>query len=448
MLYVYVIACLSALGGLLFGYDTGVISGAIIYIKEDFQFSPFLEGFVVSALLLGAMVGALSAGKLSDRFGRRKIILLAAVVFGIGALAAGLSPNVIFLVASRIVLGLAVGLASVIVPLYISEMAPPNIRGRLVTLNQLAITVGILVSYFINYLLADSGQWRLMLGLAVIPAAILFVGMLFVPESPRWMISQNLTDRARKVLARVRGTNDIEGEMQDIKEAHENEKQGKGMKELFKPWARPVLIVGVLLSFLGQASGVNVIVYFAPSILKSSGFADSASLLATVGVGTINVLMTIVGMSIVDKVGRKPLLISGLVGMFVSLVVLGMMDLFPGFSGSSIVEVLCLFVYMASNAVGVGVIIFLLPSEIFPMRIRGAAMSISLLFNWGTNFVVSTTFLSLLNMMGHALTFWMYALICVLFIAFAYFMIPETKGRSLEEIEKELRGRTKTRKTS
>src|SRR5215211_2395609 len=439
--YVYVVAGLSALGGLLFGYDTGVISGAVLFIQDDFHLTPFLQGFVVSSLLVGAMVGALGCGPLTDRFGRRLVILLAAVIFAMGAVAAALAPSATFLVGARIVLGLAVGLASVIVPLYIAEMSPPDIRGLLVALNQLMITVGILLSYLVNYAFSPSGNWRMMLGLAVVPAVVLFVGMLFLPESPRWLVSQDLTQRARGVLERIRGTSSVEDEIRDIEEAESQEEAG--WRELLRPWVRPILLVGILLNFFGQASGINTIIYFAPTIFESTGFKDSASILATAGIGVINVLMTIVGMNLVDRVGRKPLLLSGLVGMALSLGVLGSAFLFASLSGAvSWIAVGCLLVYIASFAVSIGVVIFIIPSEIFPLKVRGSAMGACLLTNWGTNFVITLTFLSLIEAIGEPGTFWLYALVCVAFWLFAYFFIPETKGRSLEEIEKDLRSRT------
>ena len=439
--YVYVIAGLTALGGLLFGYDTGVISGALLFIREDFQLSPFLQGFVVSSLLVGAMVGALGCGPLTDRFGRRSIVILAAVVFGVGALVAGLAPNASILVVGRIVLGLAVGLASVIVPLYIAEISPPDIRGLLVALNQLMITVGILLSYIVGYAFADSENWRAMLLLAVVPAVALLLGMVFMPESPRWLVANRSSEKARVVLRRIRGASDVEAELGDIEEAERQEEAG--WRELLQPWLRPLLIVGILLNFLGQASGINTVIYFAPTIFETTGFEASASILATTGIGVVNVLMTVVGMSLVDKAGRKTLLLFGLVGMALSLGVLGLAFLLQGLSGAiGYVALACLVVYIASFAVSIGVVIFIIPSEIFPLKVRGSAMSVCLLTNWGSNFAIATVFLTLLNTFGRPATFWLFTLMCVIFWFFAYFFIPETKGRSLEEIEADLRSRT------
>lgn len=444
--YVYVVASLTALGGLLFGYDTGVISGALLFIRDEFQLSPFLQGFIVSSLLVGAMVGALGCGPLTDRFGRRNIVILAAVVFGVGAIVAGLAPTAIVLVVGRIILGLAVGLASVIVPLYIAEISPPDIRGLLVALNQLMITVGILLSYVVGYAFASSENWRAMLLIAVVPAIALLVGMIFMPESPRWLVANRSTDRARTVLRRIRGTSDVEGELGEIEEAERQEEAG--WRELLQPWLRPVLVVGILLNFLGQASGINTVIYFAPTILETTGFEASASILATAGIGVVNVVMTVVGMSLVDRAGRKTLLLFGLVGMALSLGVLGLAFLLPGLSGVvGYVALACLVIYIASFAVSIGVVIFIIPSEIFPLKVRGSAMSICLLTNWGSNFAIATVFLSLLDIFGRSATFWLFTFMCVVFWLFTFFFIPETKGRSLEEIEAELRGRTSVTET-
>ena len=439
--YVYVVAVLTALGGLLFGYDTGVISGALLFIREDFHLSPFLQGFVVSSLLIGAMVGALGCGPLTDRFGRRNIVILAALVFGAGALISGFAPTALVLVAGRIILGLAVGLASVIVPLYIAEMSPADIRGLLVALNQLMITIGILVSYVVGYAFAGSENWRAMLALAVIPAIALLVGMVFMPESPRWLVANGSPERARAVLRRIRGTSEVEAELSGIEEAERQEEAG--WRELLQPWLRPLLVVGILLNFLGQASGINTVIYFAPTIFETTGFQASASILATAGIGVVNVAMTVVGMSLVDRAGRKTLLLYGLVGMAVSLGVLGLAFLIQGLSGAiGYVALACLVIYIASFAVSVGVVIFIIPSEIFPLKVRGSAMSVCLLTNWGSNFAIATVFLTLLDTFGRPATFWLFTFMCVIFWLFTYFFIPETKGRSLEEIEADLRNRT------
>lgn len=445
--YVYFVAIISALGGLLFGYDTGVISGALLFIKQDFQVTPFLQGVIVSSLLVGAMVGAMLCGPLSDRYGRRVVILIAAIIFALGALVSAFAPGVFILVVGRVILGLAVGMASVVVPLYIAEMAPPDIRGGLVTLNQLMITVGILAAYGVNVATAPFDAWRWALGLGLVPAVVFGLGMLFLPESPRWLMTQGSVDRARSVLGRLRAEDaQVEREIEEIQQAESREEIG--WKELLAPAVLPLVIIGLLFNFLGQASGINTIIYFAPTILERTSFAAAAAILATVGIGVVNVGMTLVGMSLVDRLGRRPLLLGGLVGMTLALVVLGLIFLLPGLSGvQAWVALGCLIVYIGSFAISIGVLIFLIPPEIFPLRVRGKAMGLALFINWGSNFVISLTFLPLLASIGETITFWLYGGICVAFFLFAYFFIPETKGRSLEQIEAALSSRGSAART-
>ena len=289
-----------ALGGMLFGSDTGVISGAILFISPDLGLTSFLEGLVVASLLLGAAIGAACAGPLSDRLGRRNLILIAAVTFTIGAIGAALSPNVAVLVLFRVVLGLAVGAAALIVPLYLSEIAPTEIRGAISSLNQLMITVGILLAFIVNALLANSGAWRWMLGLAVVPSVVLFIGMYFMPETPRWLVSRGREDDARDVLMRSRSEEEAENEIREIKEV-EREEEG-GLRELAAPWVRPALIVAIRLAVFQQIIGINTIIYYAPTTLKNVGYGDAAAIYANLIIGAVNVLMTLVAIRIVDRV--------------------------------------------------------------------------------------------------------------------------------------------------
>lgn len=441
--FVYLIAGVCALGGLLFGYDIGVISGALLFIREDLALSPFLQSVVVSGLLVGAVVGALVGGPLSDRYGRRRTVMLAALIFVLGAIGAGLSPSVGALIAFRFVLGLGVGLASLIVPLYISEVSPANVRGGLVSLNQLMITIGILAAYLVNFALAESEAWRWMLGLAAIPAVILGVGMFFLPETPRWLVSKNLTERARSVLRRTRGEERVDEELADIERVESQEEEG--LDELRAPWVRPALIVGVGLAIFQQITGINTIIYYAPTILEETGFGASASILATVGVGVVNVLLTVVAIWLVDRVGRRPLLLFGIIGMIVSLILLGLAFILPALSGVvGILATVCLMLYVASFAVSLGPVFWLLISEIYPLKIRGSAMSVATIANWASNFVVALTFLSLVQLLGQTATFWLYALVSIGAWFFVYFLVPETKGRSLEKIEDDLRNNVVT----
>jgi sugar porter (SP) family MFS transporter len=382
--FVYIVASIAALGGLLFGFDTGVISGALLFIRQDFHLNAFTEGFIVSALLLGAMVGAGVSGALSDRLGRRTIILVAAVIFAVGAIGAALSPNVETLIAFRFVLGLGVGTASALVPSYISESAPTDVRGSLSSLFQLAITLGILVAYLVNAVFAPLGDWRWPLGLAFVPALVLFVGMYLMPETPRWLVSKGREEEARRVLGRTRTDEEIEGEIQEIHRVEEEAKEQAGYRELLAPWVRPVLVAGIGLAIFQQFVGINTVIYYAPTIIESTGLANVASVLATVGIGVVNVLMTVVAILLIDRIGRKPLLFVGLAGMVVSLAIIGGAFLDPNLAGIlSWVTLAGLMLYVASFAVSFGPLLWVMLPEVFPLKVRGAGTGVSALGNWG-----------------------------------------------------------------
>lgn len=430
---VYGVAAVAALGGLLFGYDTGVISGALLYIEGDFHLTAFTSGVVVSAILVGAMIGALASGPLSDRWGRRPALVAAAFVFAAGSVAAAAAPGPGVLVAARVVLGLAVGAASTLVPVFIAEMSPPHIRGRLVAVNQLMITIGIVAAYAGNYALGDLGGWRAMFGIALVPAAALGIGMAFLPETPRFLVRHDREPEARAVLTRLRDAGaDIDAELADIRRVDDDRPSGR-VRDLAQAWVRPALVAGIGLQILGQASGVNTVIYYAPTIFKQTGLGTSAAILATVGVGVVNVVMTVVGMAVVDRVGRKKLLLGGVSVMAVALALLALAQHAPVLAFAAVV------LYVVAVAISLNLVVFIIPSELYPLRVRGTAMSATLFANWGMNFVVSLTFLSLLDAMGASATFWLYAALCVVLVAFTVRYIPETKGRSLERIEADLR---------
>ena len=442
--FVRVAAAITATGGLLFGYDTGVISGALLFITKDFApLSSFLQGVIVSVLLVGAVTGAITGGPLSDRLGRRPVVLLAAIIFAVGAIAAALAPNVLILIFARFILGLGVGLASLIVPLYIAEIAPPDTRGALVSLNQLMITIGILLSYIVGVAFTPIEGWRYMFAVAVIPALILGIGMFTLPESPRWLVKNGKLDKARSVLLLSRVEADVETEMQQMEEIERIERQQAqvGYKELLAPWIRPALIVGVGLAIFQQITGINTVIYYAPTILEKVGFSAGGAIAATaLGVGAVNVGFTILAVYIVDRVGRRPLLLIGLIGMIVSLGLLGVVFSLGATSGAAgLLATICLALYIASFAISLGPIFWLMISEIYPLNMRGSAMSIAALCNWGSNFIVALTFPVLLATFGGAGSFWLFAAIGIVAWIFVYFMVPETKGRTLEEIEADLR---------
>jgi sugar porter (SP) family MFS transporter len=432
-------AAITALGGLLFGYDTGVISGALLFIGKDFHgLTSFDEELLTSILLVGAVVGAQVAGRLADRIGRRPTVLGTAALFVAGVALAAFSPSFGVLVAARIVIGLAVGSASMVVPLYIGETAPPKVRGALVSFNQLAITSGILVSYLVDYGLSSTENWRLMFGLAAIPAILMFVGMLFQHESPAWLVAHGHEDEARVVLHRVRSPEEIEPEIREIRELSQRK---SSFREVLSPTVRKVMIIGVSLAVFQQITGINTVIYYAPTLLKSAGLGNSAALLANVVNGAVNVGMTIVAIRLLDRTGRRPLLLSGTAGMAVGMVVVALTFLLGGDSlhgSSAYIAIAGLLIYTGSFAIGLGPVFWLLISEIYPVKIRGQAMSVATMANWGANFIVTISFLTLLSVIGNAGTFFLFGGLSVVALGYFRLKVPETKNRSLQEIEREL----------
>jgi sugar porter (SP) family MFS transporter len=434
-----------ALGGVLFGYDTGVISGAILFITSDFGLSPFMQGAVVAGLLLGAMIGAAVAGPMSDRLGRRRLIMIAAVTFTIGALGAAAAPSAGVLLVARFVIGLGVGSAALVVPLYLSEIAPTQIRGAISSLNQMMIVIGILAAFIVNAILASSGDWRLMLGLAAVPSVILLIGMFFVPETPRFLVRTGEEGEARDVLEEVTEHENVSNESPDrkIEEIQEVEEEEGGLRLLKQPWVRPALIVAIGLAAFQQLIGINTIIYYAPTTLTSVGFAADSAIYLNLIIGTLNVLLTIVAIRIIDRVGRKPMLLFGLVGMVASLTVLGLSsELLATPTSSSdpaaIITFVCLAGFIASFAATWGPVVWVMLPEVLPLSVRGTAMGVAVFMNWFANFLVSQTFPIMLDAWGAGPVFLGYAAMGVLAFLFVKALVPETKGRSLEQIEADL----------
>jgi sugar porter (SP) family MFS transporter len=421
--FVYVAAGIAALGGFLFGYDLVVISGAILFIKQQFALSPTTEEVVVSAVVFGAMIGAAMGGTLADRFGRRVVLILTAATFAVGALGTALATTVTWLIVGRVVVGLGVGMVSIATPLYISEISPDNARGRLVSLFMLVGGSGSLIAFLVDYAFSTFHEWRWMFGLGAIPAVMLGIGMMFLPESPRWLASHGLVDKARSVLRRLRGTANVEDELQGIQTGLGH--QRGGWAELVSPTVRPALIVGIGLGICQRVTGVNLAFFYAPTIFEFAGFeSTSVDILASVGLGVIMVLMTMVAMQLLDRVGRRPLLLIGFTGMVLSLSVLGLASL---------------MLLVGSWMVGPGTVVFVLLSEIYPLKIRGLAMSVATMVLWGSYLVVTLTFLTLTQLLGNSGTFLFYALLGIGAWLFVYFRVPETKGKSLEEIQAQWR---------
>jgi len=426
----------------LFGFDTGIISGALLFIKQEFGLSAGLQQLVVGSLLLAAVVGALLGGPISDVWGRKRTLILAALIFGVGALVASFSPNLAVLVVARVLLGLAIGIASMIVPVYIAEIAPPRVRGALVSLQQFMITVGIMVSYLVSYAFSGSGAWRWMLGVGMIPAAILFVGMLPLPESPRWLLAKDRRQDALGVLHRIRHEeHNPEAELAEIEAVHKMQ-AGVSYRDLFRPSVRPALIVGVGIAFINQMVGVNAVIYYAPTILKDAGFSSSAAILATTGVGILNMLVTLCALLLIDRVGRRPLLLVGISGVLLALIVLGAAYVLPGGpSGAGFLLVAGLLVYIASFAASLGIAIWLLNSEVYPLEVRGKGAAAGAFTHWVLDFIIASTVLTLIATITPTGMFWFYGLFAILGIVFVLRRVPETKGKTLEEVSEELASR-------
>lgn len=437
--YVCGLAAIVALGGLLFGYDTGVINGVIGFLAARFELTPLMKGWAVSNVLIGCMVGASMAGMLSDRFGRKKILILSAILFAISAISSALPRNLTEFVIARFIGGVGVGMASILSPLYIAEISPANIRGRLVSLNQVAIIGGMIFVSAVNWMIASPENaawnvqigWRWMLGSEVIPAMVFLIALLFVPESPRWLTKQGRRNEALRILTRIGGMRRAETQMIEIEEAISHE--GARFRELLRPGVRVALMIAIILAVLQQITGINAIAYYSTEIFKRANLADSMALFLTAVTQVVNLAATIVAIYLVDRVGRKPLLMFASAAMGISLMLLGIAF---HWQLSDWLVVLLINVYMASFGAAMGPVVWVVLSEFFPTRIRGRAMSISILSLWVACFALSQTFPWMVTTLGDACTFWTYAVMCVITFFFVGIFVPETKGKTLEEIEK------------
>lgn len=438
-LWLYVVAIIASLGGLLSGYDTGVISGALLFINESWNLADTTQGILVSSVLIGAVIGAATNGILADMFGRKKIIMATAVIFTLGSIMCAFAPNIFVLIASRIFVGFAVGVVNFVVPLYLSEISPKHLRGTLVSLYQWAITAGILFSYFINAVFAHAVyNWRWMLFAGVIPGIVLFVGMCFMHDTPRWLVSKKRDEEAKIAFKKIEPEVDTEKEIEDIRKTILNEGTKSDKKFRLKKWMIMPFVVGIGIMFAQICTGINTIIYYAPTIFKNAGFESNiTAIYATTGIGVINFLMTIVALFFTDKLGRKPLLYFGLTGVMLSLIALGCGFAFADFFGDNLkwVTVGSLVIYIICFAMSLGPIGWILVSEVFPLRIRGVAMSICTVSNFAFNFFVVSSFPILLHRIGGVWTFWGFGIVSLLCIVFVYFCVPETKGISLETIE-------------
>lgn len=465
---IYIIAMIAATGGLLFGFDTGVISGAIPFFQKDFGIDNNMIELITLAGLLGAILGALFCGRLTDRLGRKKVILASAVIFAVGAIWSGVAVDAWNLVLARLFLGIAIGVSSFAVPLYIAEISPAKVRGMLVSMFQLMVTIGVLVSYLSDLYFADEGDmscWRPMFYVGVIPACILLVGMIFMPETPRWLMSKGRHSESIRILKRIEGEEQAKDSFQQMQEEiKRSETEKSGWKELLQPWLRTPLIICIGIMFFQQFVGINTVIYYSPKIFLMAGFDGTvAAIWASVGVGAVNVIFTVVSVYFVDRLGRRKLYFIGLSGIVVSLLFLGLCFVFVNQLGDSVkwVAILLIFCYVAFFAISIGPLGWLIISEIFPLKLRGLGASLGSLSVWLFNSIVSFTFFKIVkaltipgkeiimdgeNLGNPAGAFWFYGGVAFLALIWGYFYVPETKGVSLEQIENFWRKRESPRK--
>lgn len=433
------IAVIAALGGLLFGYDTGVIGVALLGLGRQFALDDTTKQLVTGAIIFGALFGCLATGPFSDRLGRRRMVIFVGVVFAVGSIASAMATSVGWLIAARFVLGLSAGSSTQIIPVYIAEVAPSKHRGKMVTLFQFMVVFGITVAYFTGFVFGE--HWRWMFGLGVVPAVILLAGMAWLPESPRWLVAEHRKDDALRVLERIRGSaSAARAEVAEIETVAQKEPTGS-WKDIAKPWIRPAVIVGAGISMFSQITGNNALIYYAPTILTKAGFSDEAAVLGTGASTVLVVVMTVIGSFLVDRIGRRAYLLWMIPGSIVALVVMGWLfqGQGPATDFSRWVTVGCLAAYMMLNCGSFGVCIWLINSEVYPLFVRGKGASLGAFSHWTFDLIVTLTTLTLVTSLGATHTFWLYAVISVGALAFVYFLVPETMGKSLEEIEHELR---------
>jgi sugar porter (SP) family MFS transporter len=434
--FLWRVASIAGLGGIVYGYDMGIIAAALVFVRDSFRLSTRMEEVVVSIVLIGAMLGALVGGSMADRVGRRATLAWGGSIFILGSILAPLSPNVAMLVGARALLGVAIGFTCVTASVYVSELAPPQLRGTLISLYQFALTLGIVMADSVGYWLAGRHAWRLMFGIGAVPAVVFLVLILSLPESPRWLFAQNRFSDAQSVLKTYTNPVGVKLLLDDIRAALQTNTERR-WKALWSPVARNSLFIAVGFTVLQQVTGINTIIYYGPEIFALAGTTSNKNaILATLIVAATNMLATIIALVLVDRVGRKPLLYSGVSGMTVSLFLLSYVLHDQATFGSSlgIVATVCLVVYVACFAFSLGPIAWVLVSEVFPLRVRARGVAAATLGSCASNFLVSLTFLSLIKAAGNALTFAIYGVFCVITLFFVRFAVPETKGRELESI--------------
>ncbi|MBS0640551.1 MAG: sugar porter family MFS transporter, partial [Proteobacteria bacterium] len=430
------LVALSALFGFLFGFDEGVIAGALPFIGKQFEISPASEGFMTAAVPLGAVAGAVLAAAWSDRFGRRRVLLACSVLFGVGSIICGVTPSIVVLTLARLLLGIAIGASSMAAPMFLAELAPAERRGAIVSAFQLMITVGILVSYLVGLALADSGHWRAMLTLGVVPAVVTFFGMISAAESPRWLVLQGRASEAAGVIRSLQpelGPAQVDRMVQEIEARSHASGEAPGWHAFLAPGVRGVTVFAMMAFLLQQVSGINAVIYYAPRILHSGGYGSTfEQLLGTVGIGAINVLMTFVAIATVDRLGRRPLFVFAFVGTAASLLVIAWA---MGNGVPPVIGLIGLFAYIAVFAMSLGPLPWLYMSELFPLQLRSRGMALASVSNWSFNFLVVFLFPVATGWLGTMGTMLVFAGFCAAGAVYAVIWAPESKGESLEALE-------------
>lgn len=433
--FIYFIIFCAGLGGILYGYDIGVISGALLFVQKAIPMTDNQMGFIVGAVLTGGLLGTLITGSLADRFGRKKTIIAACVIFIIGILLILLTYDFVTLLGARLLLGIGVGVVAVAVPLYLTEVVPADIRGRSITIFQLFLTFGIVLAYFVDSLFVSSGNWRGMFAVILIPVMILLVGMLFLPETPRWLLSKKKNAAAKQVLLQTLPEPEAEKEYRQIQESLNI--TNSGWKTLFAKCFWLPLFVSLMIATCNQLTGINVLLQYAPLIIKNAGLSSNfGSMVGTVGIGLVNFLATILSFFLIDFCGRRRLLITGTLGIIIAYVYLGFLPHFvPVGRLQAELSLIGFFAFIAFYAVGPGVVVWLAIAELLPTKVRGKAVSLGLFFNSLAASILSTVFLSIQNALGISGTYFLFAGFTIIYFLVAFFLLPETKGKTLEEIQ-------------
>lgn len=440
--FMFGIACLVSIGGILYGYDVGVISGALLFIKNTIPMTDTQMGLIVGAVLGGGLVGTLLAGPIGDRYGRRFLIMASSLVFIVGVSLVLLAHSFLTIFCARLLLGVGVGVVAVAVPLYVAEIVPANDRGKYMTFFQLLLTFGIVLAYFVDLIFTPSGNWRAMFALVLLPALILFVGMLFLPESPRWLIANKKEQHARAILLRIRqSAHDAENDIRTIK-ASLQETEGTWFELLSRPFWLPTF-AAVAIAIFNQLTGINSFLQYAPLILKNAGIgSDLVTMIGSAGIGILNFICTMIAIAFIDTLGRRPLLIIGVTGVMLSEIYLGAVQYmtFDQFT-LGMMSLFGLFAFIVSFAIGPGVVVWLAISELFPTRVRGKGIALCLFFNSLASTLLATFFLPISHTLGMGQTYWLFAAFTFLYLLVAYFLLPETKTKSLEEIQFQFQGK-------